>query len=188
MVDSEIITFSLAIFVLSVIGFFAIPGAQDLWSFQGGQFFKGEIWRIITFNFVHLDILHLIGNIIALLITTLLAMEIEMKSQYFIMLFFVSSIVLALVEGIFFPFLVIAGASLGIYSMLGGVSVEGRRLIPIYVFVPLVILSILLNQFFNDTSTIIQGLFHFFGFLSGILLYYGTVKYINKRRPILSST
>ncbi|MBI2670836.1 rhomboid family intramembrane serine protease [Candidatus Woesearchaeota archaeon] len=183
--ESEIITFSLIVLVLSIGIFFFVENAQQNLSFVGKKFFSGEIWRIVTFNFVHLSLSHLIGNVIAFIITTMLSFEVGLKSEYFIMLFFVSATSIALIEGIFFPGLIIAGASLGIYSILGGISISGRRLIPLYFFLPLIVLSIFLNKFFLDTVTFFEIIFHFFGFLSGLLLYYGIVKYINKKKSYL---
>ena len=86
--DSEIITISLAVSIIVIAIFFLVPNALQNLSFSGKLFFKGEIWRIITFNFVHLDIVHLIGNVIALTIITLLALEIGLKGEYFLLLFF----------------------------------------------------------------------------------------------------
>ncbi len=180
--DSEIITISLAVSIIVIAIFFLVPNALQNLSFSGKLFFKGEIWRIITFNFVHLDIVHLIGNVIALTIITLLALEIGLKGEYFLLLFFISSMAIALIEGIFFPALIIAGASLGIYSVLGGISISGRRIIPIYVFIPLIALSIFLNQVFLDSLVLLQSVFHFFGFLSGIVLYYSIIKYVGRRK------
>lgn len=182
--DNETITFSLGVLILSIIVFFLVPNSIEFLSFSGKEFFNGEVWRIITFSFVHVDISHLIGNVLALIITSLLALEIGFKAEYFMLLFFVSAVAIALVEGIFYPALVIAGASLGIYSVLGGVSVSGRRLIPIYVFIPLIILSIFLNQIFTDSIIFLQSLFHFFGFVFGIALYYSIIKYMKRRKTL----
>jgi len=185
--DNMLLSISLGIFILAAGIFFFVPvHGQDYLSFSGDKFFSGEIWRIITFNFVHVDLVHLIGNVIALFIATLLAIEVGFTKDYFLLLFFVSSMFIALLEGLFLPMLVIAGASLGIYSVLGGISYEGRRLIPIYIFVPLIGFSIFLNPIFSSTDKLIQSLFHFFGFLSGLVLYFAIVRFINtKRKSIL---
>ncbi|MEK6974671.1 MAG: rhomboid family intramembrane serine protease [Nanoarchaeota archaeon] len=187
-IETEIVTFSLVVLVLMMgIFFFSDNSIQNL-SFSGEKFFNGELWRIVTFNFVHLNLPHLIGNVIAFIIMTMLSLEVGLKSEYFILLFFTSSFVIAFVEGIFFPTLIIAGASLGIYSILGGVSFIGRRLIPIYFFIPLIILSIFLNKAFSDSVTLFESLFHFFGFVLGFTLYYSIVKYINRQKLYLEVT
>lgn len=187
-IETEIITFSLIVLVLMMgIFFFSDASIQNL-SFSGEKFFSGELWRIVTFNFVHLNLPHLIGNVIAFIIIAMLSLEVGLKSEYFILLFFTSSFVIALIEGIFFPTLIIAGASLGIYSILGGVSFTGRRLIPIYFFIPLIILSIFLNKAFSESVTLFESLFHFFGFVLGFMLYYSIVKYINRQKLYLEVT
>jgi rhomboid protease GluP len=173
--------------VLSIGIFFFMPNAKDDLSYSGQNLMKGEVWRILTFNFVHLNISHLIGNIIAFIITTLLAFEVGLHSEYFMGLFFVSSMTIALVEGLFLPTLIIAGASLGIYSILGGISISGKNLIPVYIFIPLIILSIFLTGIFAGTNqnTLIESFFHFFGFMFGLILYYGIIKYLNKKKNYL---
>lgn len=185
--DNILLSVSLGIFIISAGVFFLIGDhGHEYLSFSGESFFTGDLWRIITFNFVHVDIIHLIGNVIALFITTLLALEIGFTKDYFLLLFFVSSTFIALIEGLMIPALIIAGASLGVYSVLGGVSYEGRRLIPIYIFVPLIGFSIFLNPVFSSTEKLVQSLFHFFAFISGLVLYFAVVRFINiKRRSVL---
>lgn len=185
--DNILLSVSLGIFIIAIGVFFFVPDhGHDFLSFSGEKFFSGEVWRIVTFNFVHVDVVHLIGNVIALFITTLLAIEVGFTKDYFLLLFFVSSMFIALIEGLILPTLIIAGASLGLYSVLGGVSYEGRRLIPIYIFVPLIGFSIFLNPVFSSTEKLVQSIFHFFGFISGLVLYFAIVRFINtKRRSIL---
>lgn len=185
--DNILLSVSLGIFIIAAGIFFLIPDhGHDYLSFSGDRFFAGELWRIVTFSFVHVDIIHLIGNVIALFITTLLALEIGFTRDYFLLLFFVSSTFIALIEGLIIPALIIAGASLGIYSVLGGLSYGGRRLIPIYIFIPLIGFSIFLNPIFSSTDKLVQSLFHFFGFVSGFVLYFAIVRFINiKRRSVL---
>ena len=185
--DNALLSISLGIFIIAAGIFFFVPGhGHDFLTFSGEKFFSGEVWRIFTFNFVHVDVVHLIGNVIALFIATLLAIEVGFTKDYFLLLFFISSMFIALIEGFIIPALVIAGASLGIYSILGGISYEGRRLIPIYIFIPLIGFSIFLNPVFSSTQTLVQSLFHFIGFISGLVLYYAIVRFINtKRRSIL---
>jgi len=183
--DSETITFALAVIILSISIYFFVGNSVENLGFSGAKFFKGEFWRLFTFSFVHLNLAHLIGNIIALVITTLLSFEIGLKGEYFILLFFVASSPIALIEGMFFPALIIAGASLGVYSILGGISISGRRLIPLYFFIPLIVLSIFLNQVFSDSISTVGTVFHLFGFIFGITFYYGLIKYNNRKKAYL---
>lgn len=143
---------------------------------------NGEFWRLFTFSFVHLNINHLIGNVIAFIVTAMLTLEIGLKSEYFMILFFSSALVIALIQGMFLPTLIIAGASLGIYSILGGISIAGKELISIYIFAPLVLLSIFLTSIFSGNNDFFEAFFHFFGFLFGLITYFAIKRYTAKRK------
>ncbi len=143
---------------------------------------KGEFWRLFTFSFVHLNINHLIGNVIAFIVTAMLTFEVGLKSEYFILLFFSSALVIALIEGMFLPTLIIAGASLGIYSILGGVSLAGKELISIYLFAPLVLFSIFLTSLFSGNNDFFDAFFHFFGFMFGLITYFAIKRYTTTKK------
>jgi len=176
----QVFVLSFIVIAISSGIFFLMPGALQLFSFSGETFFKGEVWRLITFSFTHVNLSHLIENIVALGIISLLAFEFGLKGKYFIYCFLLSSILVALADGFLFPALIIAGASLGIYSVLGSLSIKGSNFIPKPVLVPLFGLSAL-GVFHRD---LVQSLLHFSGFISGICIFYLLIK-IKKKPRIL---
>ena len=56
---------------------FIIPNSVQKFAFSGQYLFSGEFWRLVTFNFTHLNFIHLIENIIALIVAALLAYELD---------------------------------------------------------------------------------------------------------------
>jgi len=172
------------IVIVSCFVFFLIPNSLTIFSFSGELFFKGEIWRIITFPFTHINLNHLIENFIAIGITSLLAFELGLRGRYFVYCFLLSSFLVALTEAFLFPTIIIAGASLGIYAVLGAISIKGSNFIPKYIFVPLLGLSVFIKYLFSAFTKELmkQSLFHFSGFVTGIALFYLFTKLKRKKK------
>ena len=164
--------------VLSFV-FFLIPSSLLIFSFSGVNFMSGEIWRIITFPFAHTSVAHLLENIGALAVTSMFAYLVGIKRKNFLIVFIGSSVLLALTDIVLFPTLVIAGTSLGIFAVLGLISSKGTNFIPQPVLVPLLLSAVFFKYVIHIVSTqawtgivLNQTILHFFGFLSGILLFY----------------
>ena len=115
----QIFILSIIIVVMSLIAFFLIPDSLNIFSFSGETFFKGQLWRLITFPFAHIGLSHLIENFVALAITSLLAFELGLRGKEFIGIFLLSGILIALADSFLFPTILIAGLSMGIYAVLG---------------------------------------------------------------------
>ena len=181
---------AIVIAVLSIV-FFSIPNSLELFSFSGIKLLKGEIWRLLTFQFTHTNTSHLLENLLALGVTALLAKEINFPSKYFTILFLVTGMIIALLESIIFPLLILAGASLGIYGVLGGISARGTQLVPQKVLILLLGLSVFakyfINMFFCPTcitsKLFIQTICHISGVIAGILIFYPIT---NKKTKILT--
>ncbi len=164
--------------VSSVI--FLLSGSLELFSYSGVKFMGGEIWRLITFQFAHTSLSHLLENLIALLVVTLFAKEINLPIRYFLLLFFMVSMGIALFGSVIFPLLVMAGASLGIYGILGGISMQGSSIIPRKVLIVLLGLSVFAKYLFDlltcsdciTNKLFLQTIFHFSGFLAGLFIIY----------------
>ncbi|MFQ5648157.1 MAG: rhomboid family intramembrane serine protease [Candidatus Aenigmatarchaeota archaeon] len=159
--------------------FFLIADSLGLLAFSGQAFFSGELWRLLTFPLAHVNLSHLIENMAALAITTLLVLEFELNNRLYLESFFLSGILIALGFGLAVPILPIAGASLGIYSVLGSLSIGGSNFIPRYILIPLLGLSIFAMQGLGlatqqgiSTQGINSSLFHLAGFIMGIGLFY----------------
>ena len=174
------------IVVISCFVFFLVPNSLEILSFSGNTFFKGEIWRLFTFPFTHINFSHLIENIIAISITSFLALEFNLRSRYFVYCFLLSNFIVALADAFLFPTIILAGASLGIYSILGALSIKGSNFIPKYILIPLLGTSAFIKYIFSAFSkiTINQALFHFSGFVIGIALFYLFTK-IKRKKKVL---
>jgi membrane associated rhomboid family serine protease len=163
---------------LSLLIFLLIPEAVYLLGFSGELFFSGEIWRLATFSFTHVDLRHIIENIFALGIVSLLAFEFELKSRHFVYCFSLTSILVALADGVLFPAVIIAGASLGTYAVLGSLSIKGSNFIPKFILIPLLGVS----SFGITGKNIAQSMLHLSGFIAGILVFYMLISFRNKTR------
>jgi membrane associated rhomboid family serine protease len=177
--------FSLFVFLACCLVFFLFPEALNILSFSGFNFLKGEIWRLFTFPFVHIDFFHLVSNIIALSIITMLALELGLETNLFVGIFLIAGIILALAGGFIFPVITLAGISLGVYAIFGSSLLKGKRLIPKYAFIGLIILSIGVSYFLTSEINfselaLIQSGFHFSGFLLGL----GMFKIIKRKKRI----
>lgn len=172
------------IVVISSIVFFLVPNSLTLFSFSGETFFNWELWRLITFSFTHVNLNHLVENVVAIGITSFLALEFGLTGKYFLYCFLLSSILVALTEAFLFPAIIIAGASLGIYAILGALSIKGSNFIPKYILVPLLGLSVFVKYLFSAFSMDLlkQSLFHFSGFASGIAILYLFTKLKRKKK------
>jgi membrane associated rhomboid family serine protease len=181
-----IIIASFLVIIFSCIAFFFVPSSLSILSFSGKTFFGGEVWRLATYPFAHVNLMHLIENIIALLTTVSLAYEFGLRGKEFITVFLLSGIVIALAEAFLFPVIIIAGLSLGIYAVLGSLSIKGSNFIPKYILIPLLGISVFLKYLFTGVSkeSLQQSLFHFAGFVSGIAVFYLLIK-TRKKKKIL---
>ncbi|MBI4155409.1 rhomboid family intramembrane serine protease [Candidatus Woesearchaeota archaeon] len=181
-----LVTGILVFIFLVVFSFF--PNSQNLLSFSGIKFLSGEFYRIITFPFVHVNISHLIENLIAITLVSFLGYEFGLRGKEFVSYFFLVSILIALGDAFLFPLFVIAGASLGIYGVLGALSIKGSNFIPKKVLIPVFIISILykliLDVLSSETITNLdQTMFHLSGFFAGMIFF--VLPRFKKRKRIL---
>ncbi len=180
---------SISIIALSCI-IFLVPNSVSMFSFSGQAFLNGEVWRLLTFIFTHISAYHLFENAATLLISMFLAYEFGLRGRQFLLFFMGCGIFLALIEGLLFPGLVIAGASMSIYAIFGALSIKGSNLIPKYVLIPLFILSIfvmnMINLIVSPSSVTAQSLsssmFHFAGFATGIGAFCLSLRFRRKKR------
>jgi membrane associated rhomboid family serine protease len=165
--------------------FFLVKDSLQRFSFSGASFFKGEFYRLITFPFTHVSLNHLLENIVAITITCVIGFELGLRDMYVVYCFLLSSFIVALTEAFFFPLLVITGASLGIYAILGAVSVADSHFIPKYVLIPLLGVSVFIKYLLSFSHEILQqSLFHFAGFGCGISLVFLFSKLKKKKRVL----
>ena len=184
---------SLSLIIISILTFFLVPNSLELFAFSGAKFFSGEFWRIITFSVTHVSLNHLLENIIAISVISFLGYEFGLKGKSFIAYFIGVSLIIAMADAFLFPLLIMAGASLGIYGVLGVLSIKGSNFIPKLYLMPLMGASIFFKYFLSFISCpscsndITQSLFHLSGFITGIFLFY-TPRKFKKKEYILNYT
>lgn len=164
---------------------FIIPNSLFFFAFSGHEFFKGELWRIITFQFVHISLAHLAENLAAFSIISLLAFELKLSGIDFMNVFIIPAIIIAFMHGLIFPYIVIAGLSLGTYSVLGSLAIKGSNFIPKLISIPLFgvcSFSSYLLEF--DKTSLRSSIFHLSGFITGIIILYLFAK-LKKQKRIL---
>lgn len=185
----KIFTLSMILVAMSLTAFFLIPNSLFIFAFSGETFFTGEVWRLLTFPFAHISLSHLIENIIALAVTSLLAFELGLRGKEFIGVFLLSGIIIALADSFLFPTLLIAGLSVGIYALLGSLSITGPKFIPRFVLIPLLASSAFIKYLFGafTKEVLSSSLFHFAGFVTGISIFYIFIKLKKKPRILQMS-
>lgn len=179
------IIYSIAITIISCICFFLVPNALNIMPFSGYLFYNQfNIWRIITFPFIHINISHLVQNIIAISIITLLAYEVDLNNRIYIGTFFAGSIIIAIITGLVLPSIMIAGLSMGIYSIIGSASIKGSNFIPKKILIPLFALAILIEPTAARFNLAIMksAIFHLLGFIFGISFIIIAKKLVPKKR------
>lgn len=103
---------------------FLLPAGAVLYAFQANAFLAGEWWRIASFPFVHVDWNHFTQNMIALSFSAALAFELSMSASAYSIIFAGANISLAILAIIFFPQTYLAGASFGVYAVMGGLGLQ----------------------------------------------------------------
>ena len=174
--------FSGGVAVLSAVLFYAIPGVAEKLGFSGVKFLAGEVWRFVTFSFAHVSQTHLLENIISLLVAFFLATEIEVVSVHYIAAFFGAGLVVAILNVLAFPTLLMAGASVGIYATYGALSARGSPYVSRKVLVPILAVPVLAQfvlKALSGSGILVQILLHSVGFAFGVVLLF----IISKHRP-----
>src|SRR3989338_5209804 len=148
-------------FSLVLLGVFVIiPEAVIRLGFSGESFFGGEIWRILSYPLAHVTLSHLLENLVALFVVILLAHELDLSMKEFIIVFFLSCILFALL---------IVGSSLGIYSIFGALALQDQEIMPQYLFLGIFGIIIFLNVLYTvySSNDYTQSAYHAAGFISG---------------------
>ena len=169
---------------LTLIGVFvSFPQAVSVLGFSGQSFFSGEYWRILTYPLAHVSFSHLFENLIALFIVVLLSYELDLELKEFVLVFLGSGILVAFFSGFVFPYFLIVGSSLGIYSIFGALSLKEQEVMPHYLFFSIFGIIIFLNVLYTlyTQEDMTQPAYHIAGFVSGFA-FVGMKKFQRKKR------
>ncbi|MDP3728391.1 MAG: rhomboid family intramembrane serine protease [bacterium] len=174
------------VFSLVLLGiFFIVSQAVTILGFSGESFFGGEIWRILSYPLAHVGISHLLENLVALFIVILLSYELNLSMKEFTLVFLLSGILVAIFSGILFPYLLIVGSSLGIYSIFGALALKDQEIMPQYLFLGIFGIIIFLNAAYTiyTSNDYTQSAYHAAGFISGAALI--SVRKLRRKKRIL---
>jgi len=170
--------------VACVLIFIFFPAS--LLAFSGELLAKGEVWRFFTFTFTHTSFYHLIQNLIALTIVTILLFELEVESHF--KPFISSSWIVAGIAAIILPTMLMAGASVGVYGLLGFAAMSSVVFIPRMISVPLfggaILLDALIEYFRTSVFNTPQLTLHLGGYICGIAIF-SIVKLLKRKKYVL---
>ncbi len=140
-------------------------------------FLKGDIWRLITYPLVHLNKLHLLGNILAILISGKLYYELQYSYKWLLFLFLLVTLLSP------FPMMIITsmillGASSTIYGIFSfGIFGEkkmfnkkNRNLLVSSLILYTITESLIYYIITKNINYFLEGLFHLFGIIFGIII------------------
>lgn len=170
---NNILIFVLIISLVNISLFFLVPDSS-IFTLDISKL-STEPWRILTFQFFHLNLMHLVENIIGFVLVVILAVELEIDFKSFLTAYFLSIFVIVVVTMILFPDVSVAGNSTGIYGILALSLVKGRKLISEKIAIPLVVIFIFSLSILNFVSCgtcyekfFKSDFFHFIGLLTGL--------------------
>jgi len=140
---------------------------------QYGQYnlfvLNGGYWQLFTAMFVHVDIVHLLGNMFFLLVFGLRAEDL-FKIQEYLLIYFLSGLAGNLLTLLFGAYMISAGASGAIFGLFGACTIYIRRTIGQS------IISAVLYSFFllmmSAGSPNVNNLAHLGGLVIGLLIGY----------------
>ncbi len=128
-------TYIIILFNLAIYGYTSILSGNPLQTdmeviYQYGQVnslvMKGWYWQLFTATFIHLSLVHLLGNMFFLLIFGLRAEELFAVHEYFL-IYLLSGLAGNLLTLLFGPHMISAGASGAIFGLFGACIIYIRR-------------------------------------------------------------
>jgi rhomboid protease GluP len=140
---------------------------------------QGSVWQLFTAMFVHVDIVHLVGNMFFLLIFGLRAEEFFDAKEY-LLIYLLSGFAGNVLTLVFGPEMLSAGASGAIFGIFGAVTIYARRAIGQS------IMSALLFAFFLlaiSSGLGVNILAHLGGLVVGLLVGYMFAATRRRREP-----
>jgi len=179
-----------AVLIAVYIGAFFIPERVEKYSLDPEK--KAEVWRFITYPFVHLNLRHLIENLIGFSILSFIAFEVKTAFSDFSSTYGSSGFLSVIPIWLAMAFKAL-GASNAIFGGFGLMSQEVKKYsingwLIIAVLTGLTFMSTILTFFNYGTGSqefsfaLKQGLAHFSGLVFGIGFFY----FLGWIKPILT--
>lgn len=172
--SNRILLFAVLICIVNVFVFFFVSSSSYTLNLPLSL---NEPWRFFTFQFFHVDIFHLLENLMGLIFVAFVAIELNIDLKSFLFVYLLSVFVVLLPIALVFPLATVAGNSTGIYGILALCLIKARKLVPSKITLPLIIVFMFS---FCILNFILCGMcflpffkgefFHFSGFLAGMTL------------------
>lgn len=144
-----------------------------LWLGQDNTFvMNGGYWQLFTSMFVHVNLLHLFGNMVFLLIFGIRAEDLFSIEEFFT-IYFASGLLGNLLTLLMAPFIVSAGASGAIFGIFGACVIYLRKTFGESIIGALIFSFFLLML---STSAGVNVIAHFGGLVAGLIIGYALAK------------
>jgi membrane associated rhomboid family serine protease len=167
----KILAFVVVVCFINASAFFLLPSE----GFMLTKDLLAQPERVLTFQFFHVNQMHLIENIVGLLIVGFIATEISVSMRDFLLAYYSSIFIVVPLAFIIASDYPLGGNSTGIYGVLALALLRSRKLIPLKVSIPVFGLMIfpstlanLAKYDFYSNRVLQSEFYHFAGFLAGI--------------------
>lgn len=178
------------ILVLIYVAVFFIPDRVEKFALIPEKI--DESWRFATYSFVHLNLKHLVENIVGLTLIAFIALELKVAFGDFISTYFSSGFLSVIPMWLIFTFTAL-GASNAIFGGFGLISQETRKYnikggVWIFFISALIFMNGIISLFYYGIKSgqflfaIQQSLAHFSGLVFGIGIFF----LLTKIRPALT--
>ena len=170
----KILGFVIMVCIINACVFMLLP---DISPFMLTKDAFNQPWRFLTFQFIHLNQMHLVENLIGLFLVGSIATEINLGFRGFLLAYLASVFIVIPFVLILSTQAPVAGNSTGVYGALSLVLVKIRKLIPATVTLPLFTLFIfpssIINLLKHNTCLgkhFLGEFYHFAGFVCGAIV------------------
>lgn len=167
-----LITANVLVYVYTAVvsGNFLVTGEEALliWGQDNAFVLRGGYWQLFTSLFVHVNLIHLLGNMVFLLIFGIRAEDLFRAEEFFI-IYFASGLFGNLLTLLLSPYIVSAGASGAIFGVFGAVIIYIRKTFGESILGALIFSFFLLLL---STSAGVNVVAHFGGLVAGLVFGY----------------
>ncbi|MFH1228838.1 MAG: rhomboid family intramembrane serine protease [Candidatus Aenigmatarchaeota archaeon] len=170
-VTNKILLFALLICIANIMIFTFVPSSDYNFNLSLAA---SQPWRFFTFQFFHVDVYHLLENVIGLLFIAMVAIELNINFKLFLPVYILSVFAVFLPMTIAFPLSIVAGNSTGVYGVLALCLIKARKLVSSKITIPIIFAFMFSTSITNFALcgmcflNFISGeIFHMTGFLAG---------------------
>lgn len=157
---------------IAYIALFIVPNHVDGLALIPSKVHSGEIWRFLTYPFVHFDMSHLLKNLVGLALVTGAITQLKSKFSDFSSVYLLAGFLAVLPLWFIFQFTAL-GASVAIYSVFGLIAIESKKYEMRPWHILLLILVLILAEAFvsNAPTSTMSALSHLSGLIFGVFAF-----------------